>query len=392
MSKGLSAAIAAAIALVFCGPGPSPTVYAQSTPRAAAADETPAGASAADQAARADAFESAGQSRQALGAYRALVRKFPDSPAAPKAQFKVAELLEREGDYNAAFDDYTTYLTKYPKGDQFAAAVAAQFQIAKLFLEGERTKLFGMKAFPSMVRAQEMFEAIIKNAPYSKEAPAAQFYVGQSLEKQGKLPEALDAYQTVLAKYAGDPVAADAQYQIGYAYLTRSRQGAYDPAMATRAREAFEDFIARYSSHEKVPQAKENIKVLAGGQTKGTIEIARFYDHQKNYKAAAIYYNEVIRIQPGSDDAAAAKTRVDELRELVGEDALRAGPEKPETGARARARRRMQAQIDTAARPDYNGPPVTVPEEELPPAQPQPRTSPRNVAPIPAVEPELPNQ
>ena len=37
-----------------------------------------------------------------------------------------------------------------------------------------------MKTFPSMVRAQEIFENIVKAAPFSKWAPLAQFYAGQA--------------------------------------------------------------------------------------------------------------------------------------------------------------------------------------------------------------------
>jgi outer membrane protein assembly factor BamD len=341
---------------------------------------------------KAEGHEAGGDSNRALGTYRALVKRFPDSQPASKAQFKVGQIQEAGGEFNTAFDAYTTYITKYPKGEQFAAAVESQFQIAKLFLEGEKTKLLGVKTFPSMARAQEMFESIVKNAPYSKEAAPAQFYLGQALEKQDKFPEALAAYEAVLAKHPGDPIAADAQYQIGYVHLRQSRGGMYDPNVARGAREAFEDFVSRYPNHEKVAQAKENIASLAGGQTKGSIEIAQFYDKQKNYKAAAIYYNEVIRIEAGSEDAKIAQQRIDELRETVGEEALQAGPEKAETGPRAKARRRMQAQVDTAARPDYNGPKIVVPDE-LPPPEPDTRTSPDGIDPVvPAVEPELPSQ
>ena len=50
---------------------------------------------------------------------------------------------------------------------------------------------------------------------------------------------------------------------------------------------------------EKSAQARENIKVLTAAEVKNTMEIAKFYDKTKNYKAAAVYYNEVIRSAPG---------------------------------------------------------------------------------------------
>ena len=69
-------------------------------------------------------------------------------------------------------------------------------------------------------------------------------------------------------------------------------------------------------------QARENLKTLETGQTKNVLGIAKFYDHSKQYKAAVIYYNDVIKNQPGSPESEYAKTRVEELRQQFGEDAL----------------------------------------------------------------------
>lgn len=355
-------------------------------------EETPAAKNAKEQMARAEAAESKGDIKGAIKAYHVFVKKFAYSGMAPKAQLKLAELLEKMGDYDRAFEAYGDYIKKYPRGEAFDKAVEAQFNLAKRFLDGERVRMYGVKTFPSMARTQKMFESIVENAAYSKYAPLSQYYVGQALEKQGKYPEAIAAYQTVQTKYPNDSIATDALYQIAYVYMKQSRaEGVYDPKVATKASEAFEDFIARYPNSEKVPQAKDNIKMLAGRETKGSFEIAKFYDKQKMYKAAVIYYNDVIKQQPGSPECEAAKARIEALKALVGEDALQAGPERTETGERAQKRRKMQAQVDTASRPDYLGPPVVVPDE-VAPQKPKLRTSPANIGPVPAVEPPLPAQ
>ena len=346
--------------------------------------------SAAEQMRKAESLEASGNRGGAYNAYRALVKSFPQSALAPKAQRKVAMLLEGHGEVDKAFDAYSIYLTKYPRGDDFDAVVDAQFKIAKMFLEGQKRRIFGVPFAPSMLRAQEMFEGILKRAPFSKIAPLAQFNLGQALEKQGKYGEAIQAYQTVVTKYPHDAVADDAQYQIGYVLLREAREGSYDAASQAKAREAFEDFISRYPESEKVPQAHENLKSLQGGASKGTLDIAKFYEKTKKYKAAVIYYNEVLKAQPDSPESAIAKARIDYLKQQFGEDALRPGPEKTETGARAKERRKLQARVDTVSRPDYVGPPVVVPEVETAPGKPKLRTAPDGIAPVPAVEPPLP--
>ncbi|PYJ90144.1 MAG: outer membrane protein assembly factor BamD, partial [Verrucomicrobia bacterium] len=54
-------------------------------------------------------------------------------------------------------------------------------------------------------------------------------------------------------------------------------------------------------------------------ETSTAYDIAKFYDKQKEYRAAAIYYNEVIRTQPGSTEGERAKKRISELRAKVGD-------------------------------------------------------------------------
>jgi outer membrane protein assembly factor BamD len=350
-------------------------------------------ASAAEQMHKAEQLEADGHKRAAENAYRALVKRYGLSVLAPKAQRKIGVLLEQSGDYDKAYEAYATYLSKYPRGDDFESVVESMFTIAKLFLEGQKKKLLGVPLASSMGRAQEMFEGIVKRAPFSKWAPLAQFNLGQALEKQGKYPEAIAAYQQVVVRYPGDAIADDAQYQIGYVRLKEHREGSYDRASAAKARESFEEFINRYPESEKVSQARENMRSLEGSATKGTLQIAKFYDKTKNYRAAVIYYNDVIKAQPDSAESTFAKARIEELREKVGEDALRPGPERTETGARAQIRRKLQARVDTASRPDYAGPPVVVPEpppEPVTTGRPKLRTSPQNIGPVPPVEPPLP--
>ena len=365
-------------------------------------DQSPAAKAAEEQFNRAQSLENSGQLDKAIKEYKVFVKKYAYSSHIAEAQWKIAELYDKSGEPSKAFDAYNDYIKKYPRGEDFDKAVEAQFNIATRFLNGEKVKyLMGLKASASALRAQKMFEDIISNASYSKYAPLSQFNVGQALEKQDKFPEAIEAYQKVQTKYPNDPIAADAQYQIGYVYLRQSRaEGVYDPGAGSKASDAFQDFVARYPDNEKVPQAQDNIKLLSGRVTKGAFEIAKFYDKQKKYKAAVIYYNDVIQQQPGSPESVQAKARIEALKSLVGEDALQPGPERTETGERAQKTRKLQAQVDTSSRPDYLGPPVVSAPVEAPEPKPKLRTSPSDLsptnsgtgAPATPVNPELPQQ
>jgi len=203
-------------------------------------------------------------------------------------------------------------------------------------------------------------------------------------------------------RYPNSDVAPNAMYQIGYVYFQASRVTGYDQTAAVRAQESFDDFLLRYPTSEKVPQAQDNLKTLQNRKTQNSYEIARFYDKEKNYKAAYVYYNEVLQQEPDSPDATRAKQRMDQIRSKVGEDALQIGAKGTATAQTAADRRKLQAQADTAGRPDFVGPPAPTPSpspssaaapapkpEQPAPEQKPMRTAPSDVTPAP-VEPPPP--
>ncbi|MFZ4775444.1 MAG: tetratricopeptide repeat protein [Terrimicrobiaceae bacterium] len=343
----------------------------------------------------AKSYDESGATQQAIAAYKDFIKGSPVSPLASRAQYRIAELLEATGDLSKAFDAYQTLITRYPDTPEFEKSVSKQVLIANEFLAGRKLKFFGLEIVPSTDRAEQMFSSILKNAPFSKNAPIAQFNLGLTYEKQGKLKEASSAYQTVLDKYSTSSIADDALYQIGYIYMQVGRSGrSQDLSSLVLAKNTFEDFLLQYPASEKAAQARDNLVSIGGKESGDLLTIAKFYDRYKNYRAAAIYYNDVIRRQPGTDQATFARDRVQALRSDLGDDALRTGPERAETGEKVALRRRLQAQVETPALADYNGPSRrdVVPDELPVVSKPKFRTESRDVRPLPTVEPALPTQ
>jgi len=338
-------------------------------------------------------LEAGGNRASAITAYRQFIKKHPVSRLAGEAQFKIAENLEALGNLNKAFDAYQTLVTRYPDTPNFEKAVTRQVLIANTYLEGKKLQFLGMGIVPATDRAEQMFTSVLKNAPFSKNAPVAQFNLGLTYEKQGKLKEASAAYQLALDKYPNSSIADDALYQIGYIYMQAGQKGdSQDLSALVLAKNTFEDFLLQYPQSEKAAQARDNLVSIGGKESGDLLAIAKFYDRYKNYRSAAIYYNDVIRRQPKTKDAEFARTRIQELRSTVGDDALRTGPERAETGEKAVLRRRLQAQVETQSLANFNGPSRRdiVPDELPVASKPKFRTDVRDVRPMPSVEPALP--
>lgn len=340
------------------------------------------------------AFDDA-SAKDSIAAYRRFIKSNPASPLAMNAQYRIGQIYEAAGNSSRAFDAYQTLVTKYPDTPDFEKAVASQVVIANAYLGGKKVKFLGLPIVPGTDRAEEMFASIIQNAPFSKNAPIAQFNLGLTYERQGRVKEAAAAYRQVLDRYPNSAIADDALYQIGYVFKRIGESGkSEDLSAVIEAKNSFEDFLLQYPGSEKSAQARDNMTKLGGTEANDLLAIAKFYDRYKNYRSAAIYYNDVVRRSPGTEDAKLAADRVQELRSLVGDDALRTGPENAESGATAALRRRLQAQVETSSLADFNGPPRRdiVPDELPVVSSPRLRTESRDVAPMPAVEPGLPTQ
>src|SRR5213594_308587 len=315
--------------------------------------------------------EKEGNPKRALRAYKSLIKHHPKDSLAPSALYRAAQLQEQLHDYTPAADSFRELVEKYPTSPYFEDAIEAQFRIGELYLNGKKLKVLGMSIASSLDRAVTIFANVVRTAPYGKYTARAQFDIGRAREKQGANDAALQAYQAVMDKFPNEPVAVDAQYQIGYIWFTAAQTGTKDAAAATNAKTAFQDFLFHYPKSEKAAQARANLDILEHKQTANSYKVAKFYDKQKYYRAAVIYYNEVIRQQPGSEESNEAKKRIDQLRAKFGDAALQPALPVSQTGKKKGEAHGTQTAATGSAKPGpaNNEAPLPAPDSDgsLPP-------------------------
>jgi outer membrane protein assembly factor BamD len=266
--------------------------------------------------------EKGGDLKRAIRAYKSLVKRHPKDALAPTALYRAAQLQEQTRKYTSAADSYLQLVENYPSSAHFDEAIEGQFRVGEIYLNGKKLKVLGIPLASALDRAVTIFANVVRTAPYGKYTARAQFDIGLAREKQGANDAAIQAYQAVVDKFPNEPIAVDAQYQIGYIWFSAAQLGTNDAAAAGNAKTAFQDFLFHYPKSEKAAQARKNLDILEHKQTTNSYKVAKFYDKQKYYRAAVIYYNEVIRQQPGSAESNEAKKRIDQLRAKFGEAAL----------------------------------------------------------------------
>src|SRR5947199_9082061 len=334
--------------------------------------------------------EKAGNIKRAIKAYKSLVKHHPKDTLAPGALYRSAQLQEQLHEYTPAAESFSQLVERYPGSPHFEEAIEAQFRVGEIYLNGKKLKFLGIPLASALDRAVTVFANVVRTAPYGKYTARAQFDIGLAREKQGANDAAIQAYQAVVDKFPNEPIAVDAQYQIGYIWFTAAQLGTKDAAAASNAKTGFQDFLFHYPKSEKAGQARANLDILEHKQTANSYKVAKFYDKQKYYRAAVIYYNEVIRQQPGSEESNEAKKRIDQLRAKFGEAALQPALPVSQTGkekGEAHGRRTAETGSANPGGPN-NDAPVPAPETDSslpPPASlaPDTTTAPEPLLPLP---------
>ena len=251
-----------------------------------------------------------------LHAAHRVVKIWPLSDYAPRAQYLIGRALEATGRDEAAFNAYQTVIDKYPRSDNYNEVLWRQYEIANRFLAGEWFRLWGyIPLYPSMDETAKLYDKIVSSGPYSDVAPHAQLRIGAAREKQKAYDDAVKAYETAADRYHDQPViAADALYREGVSYQKQAATAEYDQSMAGKAIEAYSDFCTLYPDDKRVAEAQNAIVKLKAEQVRGNYMIAQFYESSKKWAGAIVYYNEVLQLDPNSSLAPLARARIDALK------------------------------------------------------------------------------
>jgi outer membrane protein assembly factor BamD (BamD/ComL family) len=231
----------------------------------------------------------------AMKAALRVVTIWPLSDYAPQGQYLLGRCYEERRQDEKAFKAYDQLLEKYPKMQNATEIQSRQLAIADRFRNGERTKLFGyIPFFPSREKAVEMYGEIVKFGPYGPYGPAAQMDIGATREWQKEYGLAVQAYEVAADRYSAQPaIASDALYKAALAWSKQARKADYDQSAAGEAIKAANDFMALYPQDPRNAELQQIITTLKMEQARGDFSTAEYYEANKHWASAQIYYNQV---------------------------------------------------------------------------------------------------
>ena len=256
--------------------------------------------------------------KEAIAEFRKLIDHYPRAREAAEAQYYIAGSWERMDNPQEAFKNYQEAIDKYPFSERSGEIVQKQYDMAVKLFEGRGKRGFLAQTFSSTdYTAVDMFKAVIKNAPYGSLAAPSRYKIGLYLLENSLYQEARDEFEKVMNDYPESEWAKAAKYQIAVSDSKRSAEAPYDQKITQAAVKEFKEFAEHYPDAELSSQAKDQIQGLRDKEAESNFHIAQFYEKNKRYDSAKIYYQLIVDEFQNSRWTAQALNKIRELSQKV---------------------------------------------------------------------------
>lgn len=245
----------------------------------------------------------------AVREFKKLLKRYPKSREAAESQYYLGLIEEEKGNLYEAYLAYQQVIDKYPFSERIQEIIEREYAIGEMFVSGVKRKALGVP-LPVENPAIEIFAKVVDNSTFGPLAAKAQYKLGLVLKGLARYGEAEDAFDKVIKNYPDSEWVAAAKFQLASCRAEESQGPDYDQGTMKEAKQQFEEFLRDHPDAVLSDQAVATVEKLQAKEAQGAFRIAGFYEKQKAWEAAAIYYNEIVRNYPDSPLAARAVERL----------------------------------------------------------------------------------
>lgn len=257
-------------------------------------------------------FYAQGKYKETIIESQKLIKYYPKAYEASEAQFYIGLSLEGLGDLYRAFKAYQRVIDKYPFSGRIEEIIEREVKIGEAFMFGKKPKAFGLE-LPVENPALEIFRKVVENSNYGKNAPHAQYLLGMTLKNLNRFQEARDELEKVVTTYPDSQWTPLAKFQAADCESKIAPKVDYDQELTKEAKKKFEEFVENHPDTNLINEAQTKIDKLKEKEAEGALKIAEFYEKQKKYDSAMIYYEDILIGCPYCQAATKAREKLKEL-------------------------------------------------------------------------------
>ena len=219
---------------------------------------------------------------QALVTYQQIIEEHPESKWAPRAQWKIAEIIGyRLGNYDWAFKEYQRLIDNYPQSDRVAYAlqgIAECYEYKGDFKESLAKYQEIIERYPGSgaeYDAKLKVDAITKGNDYNGE-PLKLYVLEYRYWKEGKFEESIKVCRELVSRYPRSYLAPSVQYYIGYMYQLELKN-------CEKAIEEYQKVLSKYPKCHRASFAQYQIGECYEELGKGELAKEAFLKVIKKY-------------------------------------------------------------------------------------------------------------
>lgn len=261
----------------------------------------------------------AGNIASALGAYKTVYDRYPNSSAAPEALYQMGVIYMERNQFAPAFNSLQKIVVNYPSYPKFTEVIALEYDIASKLQSGNRPYCLGIIPwFKDYSGAIAYFESIVTNAPCSIYAPMALMNIADLAKEHKKLEDVVDALDRLVNWYRKSDLAPAAFIELADTYGKMVHGPLYDQGATLQAINYYQDFLLIFPNHERVGEVEIKLENARDLYARSKYEIGEFYyQYRNNLPAAAIYFNEAITAAPNSTSAKMALAKLELIQKCI---------------------------------------------------------------------------
>jgi outer membrane protein assembly factor BamD (BamD/ComL family) len=265
-----------------------------------------------------------------------VVKGHPESEEAEEALFLLAECRRKLEQGTRAFENYKTFVDKYPNS-RFAVGIAAgEYELGMAYLRDEMPGFLFFGADAAFgTRILDHMQIHFRNHSLADDALV---HVADFFMRDADYEQATDALKRLLAEYPRSEHTLWARFQFARTLWLQNQGPLYDERVLLQSRRAFEDYVgtARLLGEaerqkEQIESAEQMIVRINERLAEKEYLIGRFYERTKAKTSALYYYRHCVRTYPGTEFAATCARRAGEI-EAAAAPAPAPPPEAPAKG------------------------------------------------------------
>ncbi len=149
--------------------------------------------------------------------------------------------------------------------------------------------------------AANQFTVVVLRYPGSTIADSAQFFLAESQFYMKEFLVAASEYEKLISNYNRSPLVALGQYKLAECYYNMSPRAALDQEYSEKSIRAYQNYIDDFPTDKNRPEAEKRMITLRDRLSKKKYLTAEIYRKMRKYRAALIYYDEVLGSYYDSD-------------------------------------------------------------------------------------------